>query len=457
MATKGVCVNFNIQFERAVLSAIFFDPKVFEGIEGELSPSDFGHKNHSAIFKAMSDLHSADLPITEDLVTQKIQSAKSDICDIAATTPIVDVRAYVREIKDLSLKRKLHHLALAIKEKSVDASLPSEEILSFLEGEVFKLHGGASSGGFREFREILHDVMTEGLERKEQGNRVVINLHTNFFELDRITTGFNKGDLIVIGARPGVGKTALALNMIIPTLRSLKGVAFFSLEMPDKQLAQRLLSIVALTPLQQIRRFDFRDNELSHLQRKMDEMSAWRLHIDDTSGLNIARLRSRLRTQMIKDPAIALVVVDYLQLMSGVSGKDRHLEVAEISRGLKILARELEVPIIALSQLNRLTEQRSDKQPQLSDLRESGSIEQDADIVILISNESDKKKDAKDAKPQKPPQDRINAEVELIVAKNRNGPTGRIKLQMQTEYTRFSEIESGAIEQSDTKLDLDSL
>ncbi|RAX53834.1 replicative DNA helicase [Helicobacter sp. 16-1353] len=465
---------FNIPIERSLLSAILFDPNIFDTIEDELGPSDFGYHNHSIIFATMGNLKRLDLPINEEFIRKKLSSKANideDIFEIISTAPIIDIKSYVKEIQDLSLKRKLHHLANTIKEKSIDINLPSREIINELESEIFNLQSKSSNREFRTFGDVTSSVISMIKELKERGNSYLIGVDTGFPELNRYTTGFNKGELIILAARPAMGKTSLALNMLIPTLKSGKGVAFFSLEMGAEQIVLRMMSSIANIPLQRLRIGDLDDKEWNYFQSTCDKLESWKFYIDDSGGLDITHLRSKLRKLKSKDPSISLAIVDYLQIMSGIGNKDRHLEIAEISRGLKILARELDIPILALSQLNRTLESRGDRRPILSDLRESGSIEQDADIILFIYRDAvykrrDMKEKIEQAKKEgkPPPKEEIlveqdNEEAELIIGKHRNGPIGTIKLKMDTKYTRFVSIESHITEQSETKIlnDLDDM
>ena len=282
---------------------------------------------------------------------------------------------------------------------------------------------------------------------RERGDAVLVGVDTGFAELNKMTTGFGKGDLVIVAARPAMGKTSFALNMIQNLLEKGKGVAFFSLEMPAEQLMLRLLSVQTSIQLQRLRLGDMNDQEFKRLNDAVEKMKHSKLFVDDHGSLNINQLRSKLRKLKSRHPEIELAVIDYLQIMSGVGGKDRHLEVSEISRGLKMLARELEIPIVALSQLNRSLESRSDKRPMLSDIRESGSIEQDADIILFVyrndvylyKEEKEREKDAIASGKEFISKyiEKEEEEAEIIIGKQRNGPTGHVKLMFQKKFTRF--------------------
>ncbi len=459
---------YNISIERSLLAAILFDPSIFNDIDNKLDKDDFGYPSHRDIYATMIALNKADLPINEDFLRKKFpkdSNIEHDIFDLVATTPIVDIKSYIKEIKDLSLKRKLHHLANMIKEKSLQANVPSIDIINEVESEIFRFQAGSSNREFRRLNEVTQSMLSNIEKLKSEGNKYLRGIDTGFIELNRLTTGFNKGDLIVLAARPAMGKTALAISMIRKTLESGKGVAFFSLEMDAEQIMLRMLSSITAIPLQKLRIGDLIDNEWQYLSETCNRISSWKLYVDDSGGLDISHLRSKLRKLKLEDSSIELAVVDYLQIMSGMSSKDRHLEIAEISRGLKILARELDIPILALSQLNRSLESRSDRRPMLSDLRESGSIEQDADIILFIYRDAVyKRRDQKEKIEQArregkdvPKEDLLQEsdieDAELIIGKHRNGPIGTIKLQLHTKYTRFVDIANEIeFEQSATKI-----
>ena len=287
---------------------------------------------------------------------------------------------------------------------------------------------------------------------KEMGNKHLIGETTGFYELDKKTTGFNAGDLVIIGARPAMGKTALVLNMGLANVELGKGVIIFSLEMPAEQLMLRMLSAKTSIPLQNLRKGDLDDQQWSNLTAAFDALNGKKLFVDDGGSLNINQLRARVR-KLAQNPDnnISMIIIDYLQLMQGTGGKDRHLEVSEISRGLKMLAREMKIPVVALSQLNRGLENRPDKRPMLSDLRESGSIEQDADIIMFVYRD-DVYKERDEARKEKEAKDRgeeykstfINnpvEEAEIIIGKQRSGPIGTVKLDFQKGFTRFVDKE----------------
>lgn len=460
--------SYTLQIERSLLASILFNPDIFSDIESELESSDFSYENHRIIFNTIIELYRADLPINEDFIQKKASKKNNnfdnDIFEIVATSPIVGIKEYIQEIRDLSLKRKLHTLANTIKEQSIELNSSSIDIINNIEREVFRLQSSKHNGELRELRDITISMLERMRVQKERGNNILLGIDTGFSELNRLTNGFKEGELIVLAARPGMGKTAFAINVLLPTLRQGKAIAFFSLEMDAEQILLRMFSSITSIPMQNMIRGDMDDNDWEYLSDICNNSSHWKLFIDDGGNLNISNLKSKIRRLKLKEPDLSMVVIDYLQIMSGIGNKDRHLEIAEISRGLKNLARELRIPILALSQLNRSLESRDDKRPMLSDLRESGAIEQDADIILFLYRElfyrlrEQRAKREKAIKEGKDFKGEIitegeSEEVELIIGKHRNGALRTIKLNMFPKYTRFTSLNTAnEIEQSETKM-----
>lgn len=441
----------NINIERALLSSILFDPSIFEDIAAMLSANDFYLQVHKDIFEAMLTCERNELPLDEEFISKELRKKnkfdEDTIIDIISTNAISNFSAYTKEIKEYSIKRSLMSFANEIKEIVSDEAEDSKHSLDLIQQHIYSLSQNSTNKEFRESEEIALKTLEKIKEMKARGNTILTGIDTGFHELNKLSTGFNKGDLIIVAARPAMGKTAIVLNMIQQSLDDDNGVAFFSLEMPGEQLFLRLLSAKTSIPLQRLKVGDLGDEEWSRLSDAATDISNQKLFIDDNGTIDIHHIRSKLRKLKLKNPDIKLAVIDYLQLISSANNKDRHLEVSEISRGLKLLARELEMPIIALSQLNRGLEARADKRPMLSDLRESGAIEQDADLILFvyrddvyrIREEKEKEKKAKlEGKEyrsnffEKPTED-----AEVIIGKNRNGPTGVANLIFHKQYTRF--------------------
>ncbi|MAC82853.1 MAG: replicative DNA helicase [Arcobacter sp.] len=661
---------YSINIERAVLSSILFNPEELEDVLGVLKPKDFYLPAHQKIFDVMIKLHDDDMPIDEEFIRKRINAKDVDdsiLIEILSANPITNTLAYVREIKDGSVKRELATLATTIKKVALEEEVSGNEALDTVQGELYKISTDSATSELKDMQEITGDTLSYIERMKKLGNKHLIGETTGFDALDKKTTGFNEGDLIIIAARPAMGKclakgtkvlmfdgslkavedvisgdklmgddstsrkvlsiargkeqmywvrqnkaidyrvneshilslkrsrtegshkngdilninvkeyleksdkfksnykgykvavefknenlsvlkreeelnsfidknsttekdyilfdqnldeiekikfladslgfityfenkklyisklkqeinlteikiekdiedeyygfeidgnklflledmtvthnTALVLNMALKNVEAQKGVIFFSLEMPAEQLMLRMLAAKTSIPLQNLRKGDMSDNEWSQLSGAFEDLNTKKLFVDDGGSININQLRARVRKlAQNEDNNISLVIIDYLQLMQGTGGKDRHQEVSDISRGLKMLAREMKIPIIALSQLNRGLENRPDKRPMLSDLRESGAIEQDADIIMFVyrddvykeRDEARKEKEAKD-KGEEYKSSFVNKpveEAEVIIGKQRNGPIGTVKLDFQKALTRFVDKEN---------------
>ena len=441
---------YNLAFERSILSSIIFEPSQFEELESSLKEDDFYLPAHRDIFTAMHALTRAGAPIDEEFIKKELSSRKkfdeSVMLEILSSNPISNTNAYVKEIKDKSLKRHLLTLTTEIKRVTFEEELSSEAIADLVQKKLYEITLDTQAKDFKDAPTVTEDTMAYIAEMKARGDTVLVGVDTGYTELNKMTTGFGKGDLIIIAARPAMGKTSFVLNIAQNLLKQNKGVAFFSLEMPAEQLMLRLLSVETSIPLQKLRVGDLDDNQWSSLNSAVETMQHSKLHVDDHGSLNINQLRSKLRKLKTKHPEIEIAIIDYLQIMS-TPGKDRQAEISEISRGLKMLARELEMPIIALSQLNRGVESRNDKRPMLSDIRESGAIEQDADIIMFVyrddvylyKEEKEREKAAKAEGKEFQSQyvEKEEEDAEIIIGKQRNGPTGHVKLIFQKKLTRF--------------------
>ncbi len=375
--------------------------------------------------------------------------------DLLSANPITNTSAYINEIKAKASKRALATLATEIKKVTIEDDLPAEEVMNLVEKKLYEITQNNTNDDFRDSKEITLSMLDEINRLKALGNSKLIGVDTGFKNLNDKTSGFGKGDLVIIAARPAMGKTAFVLNMALRAIERGEGVAFFSLEMPAEQLMLRLLSAKTSIPLQQLRVGDLNDDQWSQLASATDEMAQKKLFVDDGGYATIHHVRSKLRKLKTQHPEISMAIIDYLQLMSGEGREGRQQEVSEISRGLKQLARELAIPIVALSQLNRSLEARENKRPMLSDLRESGAIEQDADIILFVYRDdvyresqikeklekfkaegnADKVREYENAYndlKRKP-----DEATELIIGKQRNGPTGTVDLIFQKKFTRF--------------------
>ena len=446
---------YTINIERAVLSSILFNPEIFEDILGVLKPSDFYLPAHQKIFTVMELLNNQDLPIDEEFIRKRVDSKEVDdsiLIEILSANPITNTMAYVTEIKDGAVKRELATLANEIKKVVIEDDVPATQAVDHIQNKLYKITTDSATTELKDMLTVVSDTLEHIEKMKNMGNKHLIGETTGFLELDKKTTGFNAGDLVIIAARPAMGKTSFVLNTALSNIEAGKGVVIFSLEMPAEQLMLRLLSSKTSIPLQNLRKGDLDDQQWKNLTAAFNDLNKRKLFVDDSGSVNINQLRARVRKiAQNKENNISLIIIDYLQLMQGTSGKDRHLEVSEISRGLKMLARELDIPVVALSQLNRGLESRPDKRPMLSDLRESGSIEQDADIIMFVyrddvykeRDEARKEKEAKDKGEEYKStfKNKPVEEAEIIIGKQRNGPTGTVKLDFQKAHTKFVDKE----------------
>lgn len=447
----------NINIERSVLSSILFNPSSYEDVAAVVKPKDFYLPSHKYIFEAMEECERDDLPIDEEFIKKKLnQSGRFDeeaMLEILSTNPLPSVKAYIEEIREKSIKRDLIKLTADIREVAVEKDLPSNEVVDLVQQKLYQITADSGSKEFRESPEMTHATIEHILEMKKRGNTGVVGLDSGFSEINRLTTGFGAGDLIIVAARPAMGKTAFCLNLAQKALDDNKGVAIFSLEMPAEQLMLRMLSAKTSIPLQKLKVGNMNDDEWSRLNAAASNMGEKKFFVDDNGNVNIHNVRAKLRKLKSQHPEISLCVIDYLQLMTSSGNRDRHLEVSDISRGLKLLARELSIPIIALSQLNRGLESRSDKRPMLSDLRESGAIEQDADMIMFVYRDDvyrmreEKEKEQKARTEGKEYKsnffDKPEENAEVIIGKNRNGPVGVANLVFQKACTRF--VDAGGI------------
>ena len=443
---------YNLNIERAVLAAIIFDPEIFEEVAAKLKPHDFYLPFHQYLFGAMEDLVSEEKPIDDEFLRSKLISKgkfdETSMLDILAANALSNTAAYLGEIKAKSTKRALATLATEIKKVTIEDDLPAIDIMNLVEKKLYEITQDSTNEDFRESKEITLAMMDEIERLKALGNSKLIGTDTGFRNLNDKTSGFGRGDLVIIAARPAMGKTALVLNMALKAIERSEGVAFFSLEMPAEQLMLRMLSAKTSIPLQALRVGDLKDDQWSQFSAAVDDISRKKLFVDDGGYATIHHVRSKLRKLKSQHPEITLAIIDYLQLMSGDGGREgRQQEISEISRGLKQLARELDLPIVALSQLNRSLESRENKRPMLSDLRESGAIEQDADIILFVyrddvyreAKEKEKEMKAKAEGKEYKSEFRKKSEedAEIIIGKQRNGPTGTVDLVFQKSFTRF--------------------
>ncbi|MCY4587652.1 MAG: replicative DNA helicase [Bryobacterales bacterium] len=439
----------SIEAERCVLGSILLDDSLFPQVAGRLQPVDFAIEKHRRIFLRMEDLHRRgvaieDLTLVEEL-SRLDQLASCDgvayIASLSEGMPrLSSIDDYVKIVKDKALLRQLIHTADNIVTRSIEGGQQIDEVLNEAESAILKVGDAQLRSELASPRQIVEGFAGGVEEFLDPGKRVA-GLSTPFVKFDEMTTGLREGELIVIAARPSMGKTALALNIawhVADDLPDKPGepVAVFSLEMSKESLLTRLLCAIAKVDSHRFRGGYLGQDERSRLRLALDRLVASKLFIDDSADTNLMNISAKCRRLRAEHRRLGLIVVDYLQLMAPESGEKRRFdnrtqEISALSRGLKLLANSLKVPVIALSQLSRAPETRpGDHRPQLSDLRDSGSIEQDADVVGFIFREEVYKPDRED----------LRGVAELLVAKQRNGPTGRIKLAFLNKYVKFENL-----------------
>jgi replicative DNA helicase len=430
----------NVEAEQSVLGAMLIEREAISRVSEFLRPEDFYREAHRLIYNAIVDLYNKNE--AADLITITEQLKKADklelvggisyISSLANSIPTAaNVIYHARIIEEKALLRQLINAATYIAGMGYEANNEVVAILDEAEKIILGVSNRKVTGTFAPVKNIIMEAFDK-IEQLYASKGGITGLSTGFKDLDRLTAGLQPSDLILIAARPSMGKTAFVLNMARNVaVREKKPVAFFSLEMSKEQLVQRLLCSEAPIDAQRLRIGDLKDDDWKRLVQAAERLSSAPIFIDDTPGITVAEMRAKARRLKVEQN-LSLIVIDYLQLMSGQSGsgrsENRQQEISEISRSLKSLARELSVPVIALSQLSRGVESRQSKKPMLSDLRESGSLEQDADIVAFLYREDYYNPDTESKNL-----------AELIIAKHRNGPVDTLVLNFQKQFTKFSD------------------
>ncbi len=427
----------NVDAEKSVLGSILVNNENYYTVVENLHSDDFYLGAHRTIFRTMSDIVDASRAV--DLITLQDELARTSLLESAGgigylaslmdgIPHLVNIDHYLQIIREKSLFRQLIHSTNRIMSECFEQMDPAEEILDRAEQVLFELSEKRIQTGLVHVRDLQGDAHRL-LEKLYTEREVITGVATGFIDFDRMTSGLQGSDLVILAARPSMGKTAMALNIAQQVaLRMGKPVGIFSLEMSKEQLLMRLLCAEALVDAHRVRTGYLSKEDFAKLVDALGQIANAPLFIDDSSTLTIMEMRAKAR-RLKAEHGLGLLIVDYLQLMSGYGrSENRNQEISGISRGLKGLAKELQVPVLALSQLSRAPEQRTgrDHRPQLSDLRESGSLEQDADLVAFIYREEVYK-----------PNDENAGLAELIISKQRNGPTGTVRLAFQKQYTRF--------------------
>lgn len=429
--------------EESVLGAVFISPDSIITLADVLTPDDFYKPANKIVFKTMLSLLEKGEPI-DATTTVSALTNQGDISNIGGINYVVEL------VNSTPTSKNVEHYAKLVKEKAslrkviaeLSESLSSayqgdisiNEIIEKTEKSILDISNQNVGNGFRNVADII-DTHMQIVEKRSETDGVVTGLSTGFVGLDKITTGLHEDNLIILAARPAMGKTALALNIAkhIAT-KEEKPAIIFSLEMGAEDLIERMIASEGSVPAYHLKTGNLNTDEWKRVIQAQKNLYDAPIFVDDTAGIRISEIRSNARKLSQEMGGLGVIVIDYLQLITGSKGENRQQVVSEISRELKILAKDLKVPVIALSQLSRAVEQRQDKRPMLADLRESGSIEQDADIVAFLYREAYYQKEQADSQE-------ANNVTELILEKNRHGSLGTVKLYFHKEYTKFSSVE----------------
>jgi replicative DNA helicase len=435
----------SVEAEQAVLGGLLLDNSTWDAVADRLTAGDFYRRDHQSIFKAIAELSARSEPsdavtLAEYLTAQGLGEETGGLAYLAGlardTPTAANIRAYADIVRERSLLRRLIRVSgeIAASAYGSEGRLAAE-LVDDAERRVFEIaeQGRRSGSGFVPLRDVLGATI-DRLDLLHQSKGQLTGVSSGYADLDKMTAGLQPGDLIVVAGRPSMGKTTLALNIAEnAAIGKNVPVAVFSMEMSREQLAFRMISSLGRVDQSHLRTGMFGDEDWARINSAIAQMKTAPLYIDDSGALTPTEVRARARRLMREHGGLGLIVVDYLQLMQVAGGKEnRATEISEISRSLKALAKELSVPVIALSQLNRSVEQRTDKKPVMSDLRESGAIEQDADVIMMIYREEVYEPDT----PRK-------GIADIIIAKQRNGPTGEVHLTFLGKYTRFESMASG--------------
>ena len=430
----------NLEAEKSVIGSMFMDREAALTVSEMLNADDFYQKQYGIIFESMVELYNENKPI--DLVTLQDKLNEKDLPPeysgvefirelVIAVPTSANVKHYAQIVKEKAVLRKLIKITESIANECYLSKDSLETILEQTEKQIFNIVQSRGTSDYVDIKDVVLQSL-ESIEVVAKNKGSVTGVSTGFIDLDYKTSGMQPSDFILIAARPSMGKTAFVLNLAEHmAVKQKVTTAIFSLEMSKDQLVKRMLAMNSRVDSQLIRTGNLKDDDWVKLIEGAREIGESKLILDDTPSISIAELRSKCRKYKLEHN-LGIIMIDYLQLMSGGGKKSesRQQEISDISRSLKALARELNVPVIALSQLSRAVEQRPDKRPLLSDLRESGAIEQDADVVMFVYRDDYYNKDSED-----------KGVAEIIIGKQRNGPTGTVKLKWQAELTRFANLE----------------
>ena len=444
----------NLEAEEAVLGSILLEQDSIISVMEVLVPDDFYRVAHQLIFAAMIELNQNSEAIDPITVSEKLRQ-KNQIDNVGGEAGIIElldkvptaanVEFYTQIVLEKSTRRKLIKTSTNIVKNAYQEDETIANVLDTAERDILSVSEGRNKAGFIPIRDVLHDAY-ESLEERSKNNGEVTGIATGYIGLDRMTSGLHADELIILAARPSVGKTAFVLNIAKNVAVNLnETVAIFSLEMGAESLVERIICSHASINAGHLKTGKLTDEEYTQYFVATGVLAEAPIYIDDTPGIRVSEIRAKCRRLKQERNNLGLVVIDYLQLIEGNGKESRQQEVSEISRNLKKLAKELKVPVIALSQLSRGVEQRQDKRPIMSDIRESGSIEQDADIVAFLYRD-DYYRQEPDENGQVPEVE-PNSTIEVIIEKNRSGPRGTVELNFMKEFNKFTNLVPDEIEQ----------
>lgn len=433
----------SIEAEQAILGAMMIDRTAIARAAEALSYEDFYRDSHKTIFKSIVEMFQKDEAVDQVTLTEYLKASDrleksggisyiNEIVEGVLTS--ANVKEYIKIVADKATLRKLIKSSTEIIENCYNKQEDVSGVIDGAEKKIFDISETKNSGEFEHIGEVLERGLAD-IEKLYNNKGEITGVGSGFKDLDEKTSGFQSGDMVLIAARPSMGKTTFALNIAEhAALKEGKSVVIFSLEMSKEQLAYKLLCSQASVDMLSLRTGQLEDKDWENIAKAAGPLSSAKIYIDDTAGVSIMEMRSKCRKLKI-EYGVDLILIDYLQLMSGSGEESRQQEVSEISRNIKAIAKEMKCPVIALSQLSRAPEQRADHRPMLSDLRESGSIEQDADLVMFLYRDEYYNKETEDKNVG-----------ECIIAKQRNGPVGTVKLAWLGQYSRFGNLDLSDIE-----------
>jgi replicative DNA helicase len=428
----------NLEAEQSVLGGILIDNQTFHKVIDTITPDDYYRPAHGKIFSAMCELAARSEPIDAVTLTSKMRElgiyeevgGATYLAELLERVPTaIHAEYHAKLVADVAVKRRLISACNEIGNRGLDPSETTEELLDYAEKQIFSLASAKKSSSMVPVRDIVRGAFIE-LEKRFENQGAMTGVPSGYIELDNLLSGFQKSDLVIVACRPSMGKTSFSLGAVRHAAVVAKvPVVFFSLEMAKEQIVTRLLAAEAKVDSTRIRTGKLNEQDWARLTRAAGFLSEAQIYIDDTPALTVLEMRGKARRLKAELGTLGLVIVDYLQIMGTSKSESREKAISDISRSLKALAKELQVPVIALSQLNRNIDLRADKRPMMADLRESGAIEQDADIIIFIHRE--------DVDNNQPNQASV---AEFIVGKHRNGPRGTVKVAWLGQYASFENL-----------------